>query len=168
MTMPHRASSSVGGVRGAASGKAPARLPKAGKGRTVLFLDPNPTIRAVARAVLERDGYRVVEAGTLAEGVAAAVREPLDLLVAEIDWECDPPGRGRGDRRDGLEVLDALRLVRPGLPCVFLGAAQVDRAYVEAVEGEGIPFVAKPFAAPRLLRAAAAAVALGVEAGFGL
>jgi CheY-like chemotaxis protein len=119
----------------------------AGRGRTVLFIDASETIRRVARAVLEKEGYRVFEAADAEEGIVVAAREGegIDVIVSDIDW----PGM------DGLEVLDAIRKEHPALPFVFISAAQLDLHYLAAIEREGINFVAKPFSARQLLKGVA-------------
>jgi len=116
-----------------------------GARRTVLFLDSNETVRFVAGTVLEKGGYRVLLAAGAAEGIAVAEREgdAIDAIVSDIDW----PGM------DGLEVRDAIRQRWPGIPFVFLSAAQLDPIYLGAIAREGIHFVPKPFSARQLLAA---------------
>ncbi len=122
--------------------------------RTVLFLDSNETVRFVAGTVLEKGGYRVLLAAGAAEGIAIAEREGdvIDVIVSDIDW----PGM------DGLEVRDAIRQRWPGIPFVFLSAAQLDAIYLTAIAREGIHFVPKPFSALQLLEAVETAVETAV------
>lgn len=50
----------------------------------VLIADDESDIRAFARMVLERGGYRVVEAATGPAALDLLAREPMDLLLLDL------------------------------------------------------------------------------------
>jgi signal transduction histidine kinase/ActR/RegA family two-component response regulator len=78
----------------------------------VLLAEDEPAVRRLARAALERRGYRVLEASDGAEAVAlfAAQRDAIDALVLDLAM----PGRG------GLEVLATVRAQSPHIPAVLM------------------------------------------------
>jgi light-regulated signal transduction histidine kinase (bacteriophytochrome) len=115
----------------------------AGAGRLILVVDDEPSVSRVARAALERAGFRVVEAADGDAGLAEFTRRPDEISLVVLDLTM--PGKS------GLEVLGRLRELRPGIPVVLssgysaedLGPAGADRA----------GFLPKPYRANDLLRA---------------
>lgn len=79
----------------------------------ILLVEDNPDNRALAGLLLRRAGYRVLEAASAAEALAAAAAERVDGVLLDLAL----PGRG------GLEALPDLRAaLRPGTPVVALTA----------------------------------------------
>jgi CheY-like chemotaxis protein len=104
-------------------------------GQTVILLaDDEPTIRRVARAVLEGDGYFVLEAEDGKEALLAARCYPgtIHLLLTDI----------RMPQLDGFQLRDCLGVERPATR-VLLMSGQVDVPSCE-------PFLRKPFDAAGL------------------
>ncbi|WP_245951447.1 response regulator [Paracidovorax anthurii] len=103
----------------------------------ILVVDDEPAVRAMVADALREHGYEVVEA---ADGPAAleALRAdgPLDLLLTDV---------GLPGGMNGRQVADAGRVLRPGLPVLFItGYAE------QAVIGErdlepGMGVLTKPF-----------------------
>lgn len=108
--------------------------------RTVLLVDDEPQIRAIQRAYLDADGFRVLEAATGAEALEHFAAEPtIDAVLLDI---------GLPDQ-SGLEVLRTLR-TRSEV-CVILVTARADE--VDKLVGLGVgadDYVTKPFS-PREL-----------------
>ncbi|HVS85881.1 MAG TPA: ATP-binding protein [Gaiellaceae bacterium] len=81
-------------------------------GTTVLLVEDTDVVRAVTRDLLVSHGYRVLEA----DGADTALRHlvpgaaPVDVLVSDLVL----PGR------NGVQVANAARAIRPGLPVVFV------------------------------------------------
>ena len=73
----------------------------------VLVAEDNALVADAMRLLFEETGHRVTTAGTIVEVVAAAVSDPVDLLLLDL-------GLSDGD---GLEVLAQLR-ERGALPRV--------------------------------------------------
>jgi PAS domain S-box-containing protein len=105
---------------------------------TILLVDDTPAVRRTTAEILRRTGYRVVEAGTPTEALAAANGE-VDLVVCDIVLP----------ERSGQELAAELRIGRPDLPVVFISG------YIPAEAGGPVndPFVAKPFSPDALLAA---------------
>ena len=67
--------------------------------KTVLVVDDDPDTRFSLQAVLNYDGYRVIEAGDGAEGVTMATDHQPDLIVLDIHMP----------RLSGWQVMALLR-----------------------------------------------------------
>jgi signal transduction histidine kinase/CheY-like chemotaxis protein len=96
----------------------PAPVPPAGAPATVLLVEDEPSVRMLAREMLEELGYRVVAA---ADGPAALAEEAahpeIDLLFTDVML---PHGM------NGRQLADELRRRRPGLPVVFASGYSQD------------------------------------------
>jgi CheY-like chemotaxis protein len=106
----------------------------------VLLVDDEEGVRAVARRVLERAGYRVFEAANGADALALAEREPPDLVVTDLAM---PGGSGIG-------LAEELASRTPDLPVLFI------TGYSEAAANYFVPMrtrslLTKPFESRHLL-----------------
>ncbi len=111
---------------------------------TILLAEDDDAVRKLTRHVLVSKGYKVLEAdnGLTALRVAEGHPGPIDLLLTDVIMP----------KMDGHQLHAQLQAARPGLRVVFMsGFSDVDI-------GE-VPFIAKPFAAIRLLRAIREALA---------
>ncbi|HEX5724364.1 MAG TPA: PAS domain S-box protein [Longimicrobiaceae bacterium] len=119
--------------------RVPTPAPPPGGAETLLLVEDEDTVRVLARRVLERSGYTVLEArdGAQALVVASLHRGPLHLLLTDVVM----PNLG------GRELARRIRAERPELPVLFIsGYAE------EAVKGHGVlepgtAFLEKPFTA---------------------
>ena len=101
---------------------------------TILIVDDEKSHRLMLRAVLEEEGYRVLEAGKAEEGIEILEKEAPDLVLMDLKM----PGMG------GLQGLDHIREQRPDLPVIMMTAyATVDTA-VEALKGGARDYLTKP------------------------
>lgn len=66
----------------------------------MLVVDDEPSLRLLCRVNLELEGFRVLEAGSLAEARAALERDQVDVVVLDVHL-------GSGDGRDLLAELRA-------------------------------------------------------------
>jgi CheY-like chemotaxis protein len=110
-------------------------------GVRVLIVDDDRSIRHTLRAVLEDEGYAVLEAGDGAEGLAL-VRASLHRLVVLLDLRM--PGL------DGAGVLDAVaadaRLARRhAFILVTANLDAITRACSALLHRLDVPIVPKPF-----------------------
>jgi len=95
--------------------------------RTVLIVDDHPGFRAVARMLLETDGWRVVgEADGVAAGIAATARLRPEVVLVDVNL---PDG-------DGFTVAEALR-ASPTPPHVVLTSSRDDAGYAGLARGSG-------------------------------
>ncbi len=109
-------------------------------GESVLLVDDDEGVRAVAKVVLESVGYGVLEAASGDEAARLAKAVPsIDLLVTDMVL----PGL------TGRKLMARLRAVRPDLPVVLVSGYPQPECAPEA----GTQFVKKPFLPPDLLAA---------------
>ena len=105
---------------------------------TILIVDDEPEVLALATSILRTEGYTIVATGDPREAlrIARSRPEPLDLLLTDVVM----PGM------NGRELAGRLRVFRSGIKVLFMSAYSA-----ETVENFGIrlapgePFVVKPF-----------------------
>jgi type II secretory ATPase GspE/PulE/Tfp pilus assembly ATPase PilB-like protein/ActR/RegA family two-component response regulator len=110
----------------------------------VLVVDDDGASRAIARGLLEREGYRVSEAADGSEGLVLLARgETFDLMVLDLDM----PTLG------GRETLRAVRgsVSTAGLPIVVLTGTRDPRAEIELMEQGADDYIHKPIDPPRFV-----------------
>ncbi|MBB4637408.1 PAS domain S-box protein [Longimicrobium terrae] len=112
---------------------------------TLLLVEDEPSVRLLARKVLARMGYSVLEAenGEEAIRVAALHDGPIDLLVTDVVMP----------RLGGPEAARGIRLTRPGLRVVYMSGYAEDAVERHGVLEPGTAFVQKPFAPASLAQA---------------
>jgi CheY-like chemotaxis protein len=105
---------------------------------TVLLVEDEAGVRAVAREALEGHGYRVLEArhGAEALEVARGHPGPIDLLVTDIVM----PLMG------GRELAQQLRAARPAVRVLFMSGYTDDVVVRRGVSDLTSAFLQKPFA----------------------
>ena len=114
-----------------------------GTGRTVLVVDDEPTVRLLAREVLEAMGWAALDAEDAARGLQVLrTAAPIDLLVTDV---------GLPGGMDGCELAEAARVVRPGLPVLFI-TGYAEAALNSVLPGPGTQVMTKPFALEALAR----------------
>jgi PAS domain S-box-containing protein len=108
----------------AVTGRAPeARAPARAGGETVLLVEDDGGVRALARRVLEREGYRILEAPSAiaALEIWAQRRGDIALVLTDMVMPGGMSGREMGER---------MRADRPDLPIVY------SSGYTEDVLGD--------------------------------
>ena len=125
---------------------------------TILIVDDEPEVRAVARDLLKAKGYTTLDTGdpTLALRIARTESQPIHLLLTDVVMPL----------MNGRELADQIRKIRPAIKVLYMSAYST-----ETVEDYGIrlapgePFVVKPFTMERL--AAAVRSVLDYRSPFG-
>lgn len=103
---------------------------------TILVVDDQPGTRQLLRNVLERDGYRVVEAADEGDAWWAVQGCEQAPRLALID--VDLPGR------DGRCVAEHLQLLQP-LRVILMSGHDRDALLADGRLQPGVPWLAKPF-----------------------
>ncbi len=106
----------------------------------VLIIDDEPQIRRFLDISLRAQGYRVLQAGTAAEGLAELATHGADLVVLDL---------GLPDR-DGHEVLRELRQWS-AVPVIMLTVRAGEAEKVAALDGGANDYVTKPFGVQELM-----------------
>jgi len=119
----------------AASPAAPPK-PRRGESATVLVVDDETGIRELIRKILQRERYRVLEAGTAEEALVAAQGQSIDLLITDVML----PGI------HGPELARRMQQAAPKLKTLFI-SGYTGEEQVPA----GARFLAKPFTLASLL-----------------
>lgn len=110
----------------------------------VLLVDDDAVVRRIARALLEKNGFRVSEAG---DGSAAlehlAASPDVDLMVLDLNMP----------RVGGREVLRSVRgsTTTVGLPVVVLTGSEVADEEVSLMEEGADDYIRKPIDPPRFV-----------------
>lgn len=107
----------------------------------VLVVDDEPDIRATVSAMLEIEGYSVVEATNGADALAAIEQDPPDLILLDM----------RMPVLDGWGFADELRRRSMRIPIVVMTAAR--DAATWAAEIAASDYLAKPFGFDDLIAA---------------
>ena len=106
----------------------------------VLLVEDEEQIRRFVRAALEREGYAVVEAGTLARGLIEAGTHQPDLAILDLGL---PDG-------DGVDFIADLRAWSE-LPVLVLSARSNEADKIAALDAGADDYLAKPFGTGELL-----------------
>ena len=122
---------------------------------TILVVDDEATIRELARRLLEREGFAVLDAASGADALAIldSPDEAVDVLLTDVVL----PGL------TGPALARRAQQRRRGIRVIFLsGYAEQSGGNLDLTElgvTSGVAFLAKPFTAPALLEAVRRAVA---------
>jgi two-component system cell cycle sensor histidine kinase/response regulator CckA len=110
---------------------------------TILLVEDEEGVRAFARTVLERNGYRVIEAAggldALAR-VAGRVHE-VDLLVTDVVMP----------RMSGKDLARNLALLSPRVKVLYISGYTGNAILHNAILDQGADFLQKPFSSRELL-----------------
>ena len=108
---------------------------------TILLVEDEPLVRSTARRLLERKGYRVLDAENGDSAVALASGAPFDLLLTDVVM----PGMS------GPELARTILATRPGVRVVFMSGYTEDNLVNHASRAEAEAFLRKPFTIDSLL-----------------
>ncbi|HYK12155.1 MAG TPA: response regulator [Gemmatimonadales bacterium] len=124
--------------------EAPAPTPTPRGTETVLVVEDVSAVRGVAREMLERSGYRVIEAanGDQALRVAAKHSGPIDLLLTDVVM----PGIS------GRVLAQQLAELRPQMRVLYMSGYTDDAVVNHGMLEPGIHYLQKPFTRDGLAR----------------
>ena len=102
----------------------------------ILVVEDEEEVRALARDVLEMNGFRVLEALDVADATRLSQTHPgtIDLLITDVVM----PGTS------GPELARRLRTHRPGLRVLFM-SGHAESTLATHTRSAGMGFLAKPF-----------------------
>ena len=106
----------------------------------VLLVEDDAELRRTLRDALALEGYEMLTAASLSEGLALAANAPLDLVVLDLGL---PDG-------DGESLLAALRR-RQSLPVLVISARQAEGNKIRLLDAGADDYLVKPFGVGELL-----------------
>ncbi|HEY9282749.1 MAG TPA: PAS domain S-box protein [Pyrinomonadaceae bacterium] len=111
---------------------------------TILLVEDDEMVRAIARTVLCQAGYTVLEAadGESAIGLCRLHPGPIHLVLTDVVMP----------RMSGRAVADRLKELRPDLPVLFMSGYTEEAVVHHGVLSEGMHFMEKPFTPATLTR----------------
>jgi two-component system KDP operon response regulator KdpE len=109
--------------------------------KTILIVDDDTNARGLLRAILEPEGFAILEAEDAAAALDVIGREKVDLLITDRSM----PGMS------GLELLKRLQTQRQSLPSIMISAYGEDALWGQAIGVGAGDYILKPFAAKEVL-----------------
>jgi signal transduction histidine kinase/DNA-binding response OmpR family regulator len=112
---------------------------------TILLVEDEPVVREVARRILRRHGYVVLEAasGQEALSVSAAFPSVIHLVISDAVMPGMP----------SAEAVRRLQEKRPGLKALFMSGYNDAEVVRRGIASAAVPFIQKPFASRDLASA---------------
>ncbi|HEY1206315.1 MAG: PAS domain S-box protein [Bryobacteraceae bacterium] len=122
----------------------PVRSKPRGGRETILLVEDEPGVRKLARDMLARLGYRVLEAASPAEalGIWESEQGSIDLLLTDVIMP----------QMSGRELADRLAESRPGLKILYVTGYSGDVILQRGVEAGKVELLQKPFSREALGR----------------
>jgi CheY-like chemotaxis protein len=104
---------------------------------TILLAEDEASVRAVARRILERSGYRVVDVATGAEALRVCEDTScvIDLLITDMVMP----------EMNGRELVEHARTLRPEMPVLFMSGYTDDVISRQTFFGADTLYLQKPF-----------------------
>ena len=117
---------------------------------TILLVEDEEAVRSLAKRLLSRKGYRVLEAsdGAIALRLAAGHVGEIDLVLTDVAM---PNLGGRG-------MVEELRELSPGLRVLFMSGHPKDEIFPDKAAANRAPYLQKPFTGETLLSEVRAAL----------
>jgi two-component system cell cycle sensor histidine kinase/response regulator CckA len=118
--------------------------PPSGGSETILLVEDEDALRQLARRILERHGYRVLESRNGREALERVTQYegPIHLVLTDVIM---PEMSGRG-------LVERLRAIRPHAAVVYMSGYTDDDVLRRGLFEHGSRFVQKPFLPQELLR----------------
>jgi two-component system cell cycle sensor histidine kinase/response regulator CckA len=126
------------------TGRATTAGPARRGAETILLVEDDEAVRAMARRILGRGGYRVLEATTGAEALKMCAEgdEPIDLILSDLVM----PEMG------GRELATQVRALRPRARVLLMSGYTEEAAMKRSVLDPSEAFLSKPFTPDALTR----------------
>ena len=109
---------------------------------TILLVEDEHQVRNLTRAMLGRQGYRILDAGSAVEALTLArdTAVPIDLLLTDIVMP----------QMNGLELAKEIMAARPGIKVLFMSGYTDSAVVKQGILTAEMPFIKKPFTSASL------------------
>lgn len=111
---------------------------------TILVVEDEPRVRAVAVSLLTKHGYKVLEASNGGEALLICEQEKdkIDLMLSDVIMP----------NMNGRQLADRLALVKPGMKVIFMSGYTDNVIAENGILEAGASFIQKPFNPSSLLK----------------
>jgi CheY-like chemotaxis protein len=125
------------------AGITPDAYPKGGT-ETVLVAEDDEAVRRLTKDVLEKYGYRVIDARDGEEAIEKFMenKEEIRLLLLDVIMP----------KKNGKEVYEEINKAKPGINVLFLSGHTAELIHKKGILEEGLNFILKPVSPQKLLR----------------
>ncbi len=113
---------------------------------TALVIDDNPAVATALEVLFSLRDIRVVSADSPAAGLAALAREPIDVVLQDMNFRADTTSG-----EEGIALFRAIRGRFPEMPVILLTAWTQLESAVELVKAGAADYLAKPWDDTKLL-----------------
>jgi DNA-binding NtrC family response regulator len=113
---------------------------------TVLVIDDNPAVATALEVLFSLRDLRTLRADSPAAGLAVLAREPVDVVIQDMNFRSDTTSGA-----EGAALFRALRERVPDLPVILLTAWTQLESAVELVKAGAADYLAKPWDDTKLL-----------------
>jgi len=114
--------------------------------RVILVIDDSEAVRTAFDVLLSLHGARVIGAPTAGEGLATLAREPIDLVIQDMNFR-----REAMSGEEGVSLFHEIRREFTDVPIILLTAWTHLETAVDLVKAGAADYVAKPWDDARLL-----------------
>ncbi|MCX5718917.1 MAG: response regulator [Nitrospirae bacterium] len=111
---------------------------------TILIAEDNIDVRNYTKTVLEEFGYKVIETVNGEDAINRFMenKDRIELLLLDVIMP----------KKNGKEVYDAIKKVRPDIKALFMSGYAEDIIHRKGILEEGLNFVLKPISPQELLK----------------
>src|SRR5437868_8304220 len=124
----------------------------------ILIVDDDPSVTTSLSLLLKRHGYATRAAVSQEEALAALREQDFDLVLQDMNYSRGTTGE------EGLELLAAIRRLRPRLPVILVTAWGSIALAVEGIKAGAVDFITKPWSNAQLLQSVETALSLAATA----
>jgi signal transduction histidine kinase/ActR/RegA family two-component response regulator len=111
---------------------------------TVLIAEDDVEVRSLSREILERYGYRVIDAIDGEDAVDKFMKHEKDIEIILLDMVMP--------KKNGREVLEEIRKIRPDVKALFISGYAPHSMHQKGILEDGIQFISKPISVDDLLK----------------
>ena len=117
--------------------------PHVGGSENILVVEDDEVVRFLTKRILETAGYRVIAADNGEEAVARfKEHDDISLILSDVIMP----------RKNGKEMFDELKRIKPGIKVIFITGYSADIIQSKGLNDEGVNFLTKPFDKIELLQ----------------